>query len=1249
MSSPSKPEAPEEAVQITGLQPDPNPTLPAPIPDGAHFTVSTLPSAAGEFLHELNLSTNGSAPGGTDQNATKSQSPAEQARAAASSRTGSDVSVPGYEILGELGRGGMGVVYKARQIALNRIVALKTIRGNRVGPRDLARFLIEAEAVAAIEHPNVVRVYEYGDHEGQPYMALEFLPGGTLRDRMNVTGKLQPHEAARLLAPIARGVAAAHALGIVHRDLKPENVLFSKDDSANEKTAPDSGSTPAASTPKVADFGLAKRGSSDLTQTQAVMGTPAYMAPQQADGKTKFVGPTADVWSLGVILYECLHGERPFDAPDVHGLLGMIRSAEVPAFDSQSRIPRELDLICRKCLEKSPADRYPTAAEFADDVDRFTRGEPVTVRPLGAVSRGVRWARRNPGIAGLLSVVLLSSVGLLLSLFAQYKQAVSQAEFERNAKIEAETLQLAAEKLAKDNEELASSETARRREAERLKQQADAEASRANQVSDFMTGLFRGSDPLDFFGSDILPQSWEKQRTKTADDLLKEAAEKFRTGLQSQPLTRAKLMEAVANSLTSFGDYKAAEPMFREALELRRKNLPEDHPDVIENELALGRMYWNMGDFPEALIWFRGALAKQRRSGAPETAILASRFYEALALTFIDDKHADAIFREVIENRERLLGPNHKDTISARIGYAGMLLDQGRTGELMTVLPKVLASLQSHPSAQFRKVGEFVSAFQTGVGLAHLADSTPALADSFRRQAESKLREALTKGERDLPVDHWMVGMIRFELAGVLAEMGKDAEADLLYIRLLEGIRRMYGFAHPKLLIVGHVLGDRWAHSTNTARRADARKLWEEIDAANKNQFGESNHWRGNLLLHRVNLESKHGSITAAQKYAEQGLELVRAGKVSKSKAVCQAMLVAGKTFARPGLSPRGREVAIELLATTRRYVNDVFGPKSREMCIALRVEGEELFRMGDRVNGAARLSEAEPLLHLINESADDEERHDLLVGLGKSENGSGHFAQAEKHYSQALTITLRNNWRTSYRLADSWGVVIARLGQRKYAEVMPVLANLRKWNVAENIGEQELFWIDLGIAVTRFAAGEDEEYRKQVEEMLKRAEKSTNVNVLARTAWGIGISPKADPAKAASLAKPLATRLAALPQFAWGHWSLALLWLRAGDIEKAEAALKAGGPTFSTPPREWSFYPIIQGLCSAKRGDLVAARDHLRKAEELITGEKPSEKNPFAYSDTIWADRFMADLLLEELRATITPREISPLPREAK
>src|SRR5436305_552715 len=205
------------------------------------------------------------------------------------------VAPPGYVIDGELGRGGMGVVYKALQRGLNRPVALKMVlTGDHADHKDLLRFLAEAETVAAIRHPHVVQVYEFGEQHGRPFLAMEFLPGGSLADRLKAGGALDPRAAAELVEKLARAVHAAHDAGIVHRDLKPANVLF---DGAGE--------------PRVTDFGLAKRGGqSDLTRTGAVMGTPAYMAPEQAAGKTKFVGPQADVYALGVVLYECLAGRR---------------------------------------------------------------------------------------------------------------------------------------------------------------------------------------------------------------------------------------------------------------------------------------------------------------------------------------------------------------------------------------------------------------------------------------------------------------------------------------------------------------------------------------------------------------------------------------------------------------------------------------------------------------------------------------------------------------------------------------------------------------------------------------------------------------------------------------------------------------------------------------------------------------------------------------------------------------------------
>jgi tRNA A-37 threonylcarbamoyl transferase component Bud32 len=306
-------------------------------------------------------------------------------------------TVPGYDVLEPLGEGGMGAVWKARQTNLNRLVALKMVLGDqRAGSKELIRFLAEAEAVAAVRHPHVVQVYEYGEAGGRPFLALEYLPGGSLADRLKQDGRLDPKAAAELVGTLAAALQAAHDLGIVHRDLKPGNVLF--DDRG---------------TPKVTDFGLAKRaGGGDLTSTRAVLGTPAYMAPEQARGDTKFVGPQADVYSLGVILYECLTGTKPFQAPDQLALLRRVLEEEPERPGRRApRVPRDVELICLKCLAKDPAERYQSAGALAADLRRFAAGELVSVRAAGLVERVARWARRKPTLAaaytlGLLAVLL---------------------------------------------------------------------------------------------------------------------------------------------------------------------------------------------------------------------------------------------------------------------------------------------------------------------------------------------------------------------------------------------------------------------------------------------------------------------------------------------------------------------------------------------------------------------------------------------------------------------------------------------------------------------------------------------------------------------------------------------------------------------------------------------------------------------------------------------------------------------------
>jgi tetratricopeptide (TPR) repeat protein len=317
--------------------------------------------------------------------------------------------VPGYEILGVLGRGGMGVVYQARQVSLKRLVALKMIlAGPHAGPAELARFRAEAEAVARLQHPNIVHIHEVGEQGGAPYISLEFVDGGSLAQRLG--GRPLPgREAAELVETLARAVHHAHQRGVVHRDLKPANVLLAARGLAPAE--PHAGAKPqAAFVPKITDFGLAKRLEGDAGQTQsgAVMGTPSYMAPEQAAGKVKEVGPPADVYALGAILYECLTGRPPFRGETVVATLQQVLTEEpVPPSRLQPRVHRDLETVCLKCLMKDPGRRYPSAAALAEDLARFGAGEAILARRERLPRRLWRRIRRSPVLAASVLAVLL--------------------------------------------------------------------------------------------------------------------------------------------------------------------------------------------------------------------------------------------------------------------------------------------------------------------------------------------------------------------------------------------------------------------------------------------------------------------------------------------------------------------------------------------------------------------------------------------------------------------------------------------------------------------------------------------------------------------------------------------------------------------------------------------------------------------------------------------------------------------------
>jgi WD40 repeat protein len=334
--------------------------------------------------------------------------------------------VPGYDLLDELGRGGMGVVYRARHFKLNRLVALKMIlTGGHATAADRERFRAEGESIAQLQHPNIVQIYEVGELDGLPYFSLEYCSGGSLEKRL-AKAPLPPRAAADLVETLAWAVDAAHQKGIVHRDLKPANVLLTGDD-----------------TPKITDFGLAKKlDVAGLTATGTVLGTPSYMAPEQADGRGDRICTATDVYALGAILYACLTGRPPFRAPTPIDTLLMVASSEpVPPSRLQPHLPRDLETICLKCLEKEPGRRYAGAADLAEDLRRFQAGEPIAARPVGRAERAWRWCRRNPAIASLAAAVLTALiVGTVVSsvLAVAARRNANRADGAANAALTAQ-------------------------------------------------------------------------------------------------------------------------------------------------------------------------------------------------------------------------------------------------------------------------------------------------------------------------------------------------------------------------------------------------------------------------------------------------------------------------------------------------------------------------------------------------------------------------------------------------------------------------------------------------------------------------------------------------------------------------------------------------------------------------------------------------------------------------------------------
>jgi tetratricopeptide (TPR) repeat protein/tRNA A-37 threonylcarbamoyl transferase component Bud32 len=621
--------------------------------------------------------------------------------------------IAGYEVLCELGRGGMGVVYKARQAALGRMVALKLIRSAEFAtPAELARFQNEAEAVARLDHPHIVPIYEVGQHRGIRFFSMKLVEGSSL-DR-----KLEEYagdfaDAARLLALAAEAVHHAHVRGILHRDLKPANILVD-----------------AQGDPHVTDFGLARRMDSgaDLTQSGLPMGTPSYMSPEQARGEKDSLTTATDVYGLGSILFALLTGRAPFAGSSLAETLDQVRDVPAPPPSRLNRrVPRDLEVICLKCLEKEPDRRYPGADALAQDLRRWLGGEPIHSRPVGIATRSAMWCRRHPLPAALAGLLALSVLGGLAGIGWKWREAV----------------------LARDEAVLARDE--------------------AEAINDFLLhGLLDQASPrYNPRGADL-----------TVGELLDRTAATMGRVFEGRPAVEASIRRTLGSTYQALGLHEQAEPQFREAIRLGARVRGEGDQETLGDVNRLAALLDQAGRHQEAEPLMRRNLEDCTRSLGPTDRTTLEAEYQLAVLLGHLRRHdeAEGLLRHCIEGQRRSLGPQDAETLRSINQLAGLLLGRGKLEEAYSLADEYERGVRclwgtKHP--------DNVTAKES---LARVR-----LAQDQLDVAELLYQAAADEAERIFGPEHPRTFSVRSEYASVLQKNGKRDEAS----RLLQGVWEM--------------------------------------------------------------------------------------------------------------------------------------------------------------------------------------------------------------------------------------------------------------------------------------------------------------------------------------------------------------------------------------------------------------------------------------------------------------------------
>jgi serine/threonine protein kinase/Tfp pilus assembly protein PilF len=833
-----------------------------------------------------------------------------------------------YELVKEIARGGMGIVYRARQVSLNRPVALKMIlAGHLATPDHVQRFHTEAEAAAKLDHPNIVPIYEIGCHDGQHYFSMKLVEGPNLAQKISDFGlRIWDFRAgAKLLATVARAVHYAHQRGILHRDLKPSNILIDADGE-----------------PHVTDFGLAKLVEAErtLTGSAAALGTPGYMAPEQAEGAKQLTTP-ADVYGLGAILYELLTGRPPFHAPTpLETLRQTLEQEPVPPSkmvidDSRfasgrtgRRINRkskfvnlinpDLETICLKCLQKDPQKRYGSAEALADDLDCFLRDEPIRARPIGPTARLWRWCRRKPGLAGLATstAVLLLAV-LTGSSIAAYRINRERQRAEQNAK------------------------------------EAKQNAARSEQVAQFLKDMLNGVQPSVALGRD----------TTMLREILDKTAERLAKDLKNQPAVEAEIRDTVGNVYFTLGDYTNAEAMCREALALQKKLHGEEDPRVADAVNALACVLGYQGKYAESEALSNEALEMYRKLLGREHQKVAEALINLAKACDDQGKHAkaEALFREALAMQRELLGNERPEVAESLGSLGGVLYSSGKYAEAETLSREALALRRKILGNEHPQVAKSLN------NLAIVLD-----AQGKTAEAEAMLREALAMRKKLLGDAHPEVANTLRNLAAVMSEKGKLAEAEAMLREALAIERKRLGDAHP---LVASTLGLLATLLDQEHKYAEAEVLCREA-----------------LVLQEKSIGNEHPDVAISLQ--NLAVFLAHQGKHSEAEALYREALAMHKKLLgeeHPGVAHTLRNLAVELEkqgkdAESERVQREALAMRKKLLGIehwAVRDSTEKLVEV---LCKQGKYAEAETLLLERNEQLQQSKSADLKSRRGALE-----------------------------------------------------------------------------------------------------------------------------------------------------------------------------------------------------------------------------------------------------------------------